>query len=183
MIFVDISQMNKKTTVVGLVIAGLFIILFASSAVAGTRVNDIAPAFSLQDISGKEFSLGDVVGETKKGNGRGVILSFFASWCVPCRSELPLINSHVDEFKKKGITVVIVNLKEDIDTIRALLDELKVDKPIVLSDRHGSAAEKFGVRALPSTYFIGADGRVRLIIFGEIYNEKELRDGAGKLLK
>ena len=179
----DISLTNKKTTVIRLVIAGLLTILIASSAVAGTRVNDVAPAFSLRDIAGKEFSLGDVVGETKKGNGKGIILSFFASWCVPCRTELPLINSRVDEFKKKGITVVLVNVKEDIDTIRALLAELKVDKPIVLSDRHGSAAEKFGVRALPSTYFIGADGRVKLIIFGEINDERELRDGAGKLLK
>ena len=175
--------MIKKTAVIKYVIPGLFVILFAVTVFAGVKVNDVAPTFSVRDVAGKEFSLSDVVGETKKGSDKGVILSFFASWCVPCRSELPLINSHVDEFKKKGITVVLVNIKEDLATIHGLLEELKVDKPIVLSDRHGTVAEKYGVRALPSTYFIGADGRVKQIIFGEIYDAKELRESVGKLLK
>jgi thiol-disulfide isomerase/thioredoxin len=112
-----------------------------------------------------------------------VIVSFFATWCAPCRSELLLINSLVDELKGKGVTVVIVDIKEDFDTIHDLLDELKVDKPIVLSDPDGKIAGEYRIKFLPTTYFIGADGTVKDMIFGEIFDAKELRESARKLLK
>ncbi len=154
-----------------------------SSAFAALKPNEPAPAFSLRDSQGRDFYLSDVAGPKSKGKLNGVILSFFASWCVPCRKELPLIDSLVDELKEKGINVVLVDVKEDFDTIGVLLSELKVDKPIVLSDRYGTVAEKYGVRFLPATFFIGADGKIKDVIFGEIQSEKELRDSASKLAK
>lgn len=161
----------------------LLSLLFASSAAAALKLNDTAPTFSLRDLDGKEFNLSDYAGATKKEKGNGVILSFFASWCAGCRSELPLINSLVDELTGKGIRVVIVDVKEDVDTIRALLAELKVDKPVVLMDRYGKAGDNYQVRFLPTTFFIGADGRVKDIIFGEIKDKHELTASTGKLLK
>jgi thiol-disulfide isomerase/thioredoxin len=95
--------------------------------------------------------LSDVVGATKRENGNGVILSFFASWCVPCRNELPLLDSLTDELTGNGIKVVIAGFKEDFDQIEELLKELNVTKPLVLSDRHGKVGEKYGVRFLPTT--------------------------------
>jgi peroxiredoxin len=175
--------MIKGTAMNKYAITGLFVILFTSSVFAAPKVNDLAPAFSLRDSNGKDFSLSDVVGETRKKSGNGVIISFFASWCTPCRSELPLINSHVDELREKGITMVIVDIKEDFDTIHALLAELKVDKPVILSDRYGKTAETYGVRFLPVTFFIGADGKIKHVIYGGIFDAKELRESAGKLLK
>jgi peroxiredoxin len=64
-----------------------------------------------------------------------------------------------------------------------LLAELKIEKPIVLSDRNGKVGEKYGVKFLPTTFFIGSDGRVKEVVFGEIKNEKELREKAEKLSK
>ena len=156
--------------------------MLAATAFAALKPNDIAPAFSLRNAEGKDFYLGDYVGATRKERGNGIILGFFASWCIECRDELPLINSLVDELKGKGIKVVIVDVKEDFDSIGAFLSELKVKKPVVLSDRSGKTAEKYGVRFLPATFFIGADARVKHIIFGGIHDAKELRAGAEKLL-
>jgi peroxiredoxin len=153
------------------------------SSVFGLTVDDLAPMFSLRDIKEKDFYLSDLVGATKKENNNGVILSFFASWCVPCRSELKLINSLVDEMKDKGIEIVIVGFKEDPDAIGSLLAELNVSKPVVLCDRDGKVGEKYGVRFLPTTYFIGSDGRVKHVVFGEIKDKKELREKAEKLTK
>jgi thiol-disulfide isomerase/thioredoxin len=161
----------------------LLSLLFASSAAAALKLDDTAPAFSLNGLDGKDFYLGDYAGSTKKDKGNGVILSFFASWCAGCRNELPLINSLVDELRGKGIKVVIVDVKEDVDTIGAFLAELKVDKPVVLMDRYGKAGDKYQVRFLPTTFFIGADGLVKDIIFGEISDKRELMASAGKLLK
>ena len=156
--------------------------LLFSSAFALT-VNDPAPMFSLRDIKEKDFYLSDLVGPTKKENSNGVILSFFASWCTPCRNELKIINSLVDEMKDKGIEIVIVGFKEDPDTIGTLLAELKVNKPVVLCDRDGKVGETYGVRFLPTTFFIGSDGIVKNVAFGEIKDERELREKAGKLSK
>ncbi|HSA78475.1 MAG TPA: redoxin domain-containing protein, partial [Nitrospirota bacterium] len=79
-----------------IIVATLLLFLLASSAFA-LRVNDPAPIFSLRDIKEVDFHLSDLVGVARNENNNGVILSFFASWCVPCRKELPLINSLVDE--------------------------------------------------------------------------------------
>ena len=161
----------------------LLSLLFASSAAAALKPNDTAPTFSLRDLDGNVFSLSNYAGAMKNEKGNGVILGFFASWCTGCRNELPLINSLVDELSGNGIKVVIVDVKEDVDTIRALLAELKVDKAVVLMDRSGEAGDKYQVRFLPTTFFIGADGRVKDIIFGEIKDQRELMASAGKLLK
>jgi thiol-disulfide isomerase/thioredoxin len=163
--------------------AVLAVFLFTSSALAALKPNDTAPFFSLSDIAGNVFRLGDIIGDNNKEKGNGVILSFFASWCIPCRNELPMINSLVDELKGNGVKVVIVNVKENLPAIKALLADLKVDKPLVLSDPNGKVSEQYQVRFLPVTFFIGRDGKIRHIIYGEIGSELALRDAAGTLLK
>jgi thiol-disulfide isomerase/thioredoxin len=155
---------------------------FTFPAFAALKPGDIAPIFSLRDSGEKEFNLSDDVGTAKKENGKGVILSFFASWCVPCRQELPIIDAMTDEFIAKGVTVVIIGFKEDFDQINGLLKELKITKPFVLCDRYGKVGEKYGVRFLPTTFFIGADGKIKDVIFGGIKDAAELRASAGKLM-
>lgn len=166
-----------------IVVAGLMVFLLASPVLAGMKVNDNAPAFSLRDSEGKDFNLSDAVGAHNNGKVKGVVVSFFASWCIPCRHELVLINALTEQLSKKGVKVVIVDVKEDFKTIRELLSELKVDKPIVLSDGDGKAAELYGVRFFPTTFIIGADGSVKHFFYGEIKDEKELLDGVQELVK
>ena len=164
-------------------ITALLILLYVPSAFAALKPNDPAPAFSLHDKKDKNFSLDDVVGAKSKEKANGVILSFFASWCMACRYELPIINSLVDEMKSRGVRVVIVGFKEEFVRINALLAELKVDKPVVVSDQDGKVGEQYGIRFLPVMFFIGADGRIKHIIYGEINDGKEVTEGAEKLLK
>ena len=166
-----------------IIFAVFLMFLTESPALAALKLNDSAPVFSLPDSSGSDFSLSDAVGATRKKNGRGIILGFFASWCVPCRNELPFINSFVDELRNMGITVVLVDVKEDFKTVNALLAELKVDKPVVVNDRDGRTAEKFGVRFFPTTFFINAEGKVKDVLYGGIKGEKELRQSVQKLLE
>ncbi len=163
-----------------MVIIMLFL-MWASPVSAALKANDIAPAFSLPDSTGTDHSLNDIMSAAAKGPARGVIVSFFASWCVPCRHELSLINSLVDELREKGIKVVLINVKEDFSSVNALLSELGVDRPLVLSDRYGRVSEEYQVRFFPTTFFIGSDGRIKDIIFGEIEGAKELRKSAARL--
>jgi thiol-disulfide isomerase/thioredoxin len=165
------------------IIAVLLFFLLTSPVLAALKVNDSAPTFSLPDCEGKDFNLNDTVGVKRRVTAKGVIVIFFASWCVPCRSELPLINSFVDELRNNGITVVLVDVKENFKTVNALLTELKVDKPIVLSDHDGKTSEKYQIRFLPTTFFIDAGGKVKDVIYGGIKGEKELKESIQKMLK
>jgi len=158
------------------------VFLLASSSFAALKTNDIAPTFILLDRSGNNFSLNDVIDEKRKDKVKGVILSFFASWCIPCRNELPIINSLADELKAKGVMIVIVGVKENFESINALLASLKVGKVVVLSDPDGEVSERYQVRFLPVTFFIGGDGKVRHVTYGEIGSAQALRDSAENLL-
>lgn len=166
-----------------IVIAVFLFFLLASPALAALKLNDSAPTFSLPDSAGKDFYLSDTVGVKRRETVKGIIVSFFATWCVPCRSELPLINALTENLNRRGIKVVLVDVKEDFETVNALLTELKVDKPIVLSDRNGTTSEKYQIRFLPTTFFIDADGKIRDVIYGGVHSEKELRESVQKLLK
>ena len=167
------------------ILAALFlqILFFAPQASAALKLNDPVPLFSLQDVTGKEFSLRDLVGIGTTNKGNGVIVSFFASWCTPCRQELPIVNALVGELRSKGITVVLIDLKESRDTIRELLRDLKVDQPIVLRDPDGTTGEKYEVRFLPTTFFVGADGKLKDVVYGGMETAGVVRAGAEKLVK
>jgi len=170
-----------------------FVVLFMSATSFALNINDTAPLFSLRDGNNKYFHLSDYVnppqsplakGGSKGSAVKGIILNFFASYCKPCKNELPVLNSLVDEFEKKGIKIVIVGYGEDFDKIKEMLSKIKVDKPIILSDVYSRIGAKYGVNGLPHTVIIGSDGKVKDIIRGELPNiEKVLREKTGKLLK
>jgi thiol-disulfide isomerase/thioredoxin len=151
--------------------------LFATPAFAALKIDDAAPAFTLPAFGKKEYSFS---GAQTGGNG-GTIISFFASWCMPCRTELPMLNALVPELGAKGIKVLLVGVREDFGTIGQLLTELKVDKPVVVSDRDGKVSEQYRVLFLPTTFFVGGDGRVKDIIFGQIKDEAQVRKGIASI--
>ena len=145
---------------------------------------DLAPPFSLRDSQGKNFFLSAHLGKQQKGHSKGLILNFFASSCRPCRRELPVLNALVDEFKPQGIQVAIIGYREDFDQFTDLLAELGVESPTILSDKYGKVGERYGVRFLPTTFFISSDGRVKDILRGELPNiEQALRQRAAELSK
>jgi len=161
----------------------LAVVSFAAPAVA-LKVNDTAPPISLRDNNGEFFYLSAYIGPNKKEPVKGLIVNFFSSTCVPCKNELPVLNSLVDEFEKKGIKVVIIGYKENFDKFTDMLEGLKVDKPIMLADPYGKTGEKYGVYGLPLTVLIRSDGKVKDIIKGELPNiGNVLREKAKKLLK
>ena len=148
------------------------------------QINDPAPFFSLHDSTDSDFFMSSYIGKMRTQPVKGIIINFFASYCKPCRHELPVLNSLVEELKKKGIEVVIIGFDEDFDHVLRLLDEIGVDKPIILADMYGKVGEKYGVRYLPTTFFLDADGRVKYIIRGELPDfEKVIRQQVEKLLQ
>jgi len=106
----------------------------------------------------------DVVGTDPDGNpirltdfrGKVVFLNFWATWCIPCRLEMPAMERLYREFKGQGFIVLAVNLQEGPEPVRAFVQELKLTFPVVL-DPKGTATMAYAVRGLPATYLIDQD--------------------------
>lgn len=161
-----------------LLIAGM--VFFSAPAFGALKTEQPAPAFSLADIGGKMFTLPET---PPAGKNKGIVLSFFATWCIPCRNELPILNAMTDRLAQKGIRVVIVAVRENRDTVASFLAGLRVDKPLVLFDLDAKVANQYQVRFFPMTFFIGADGTVKDIIFGEISDEQEVQKSIRKMIQ
>ena len=110
-----------------------------------------APDFTLESLSGKRMGLKDF-------RGKVVFLNFWATWCVPCRDEMPLMEALHREFKNQGLAVVAVNFREDKEAVRRFFDELGLSFDAML-DVDGEVSEQYGAFSLPLTYLIDRDGR------------------------
>lgn len=111
-----------------------------------------APDFSLPDLSGKQIPL-------KQLRGKLVFLNFFATWCGPCREEMPGMERLHRAHQDKGLVVLAVNLQEGAKTIRPFVQSLKLSFPTVM-DTEGAVSREYGVRALPVSFLIGRDGKI-----------------------
>ena len=111
-----------------------------------------APAFGLLDLGGKRIQL-------KEFRGKLVFLNFFATWCGPCREEMPGMDRLYRAYQDKGLMILAVNMEESAKTVRPFVQELKLSFPAVL-DAKGSVSREYGIRALPVSFLVGRDGNI-----------------------
>lgn len=116
------------------------------------------PEFTLPTPAGKKISLNDF-------RGKLVFLNFWASWCEPCREEMPAMERLYQEFKNKGLVVLAVNVKDSRKNALAFIKELKLTYPIGF-DSDGQIGLLYGAWGLPTTYFIGRDGAALARLWG-----------------
>jgi thiol-disulfide isomerase/thioredoxin len=117
------------------------------------------PAVTLQDLQGKPVKLDAFKGKT-------VVLNFWATWCEPCRSEMPSL-AQLQEISGPELLVVAVNFKEGLPRIEQYAQTSRL-KLHWLRDPEGNAAKALDVRVFPSTYIIGPDGHALRKIVGEV---------------
>ncbi len=114
--------------------------------------NGPRPALTLTTRDGAPFSL-----DSLKGNV--VVLDFWASWCVPCRTSFPFFDALQDKYGGRGLRVVGLTLEENADAVDAFLEDVPA-RFTILRDPSGRAGEAFGVVAMPTTFLLDRDGRV-----------------------
>ena len=127
----------------------------------------MAPDFTLDDLNGDAHSLSDY-------RGRVVILNFWATWCPPCRREMPSMERAWQQLKKHDVVMLAVDVGEDLDTVYTFLADYPVSFPLLL-DEEAEVVRKFPVRGLPTSYVIDPEGRlVYQAIGGREWDEPEL---------
>jgi cytochrome c biogenesis protein CcmG/thiol:disulfide interchange protein DsbE len=132
----------------GLVLVGL--LAWGFLAPSGPRTHK-APEFELDLLGGGTLSSDDL-------KGHPVVLNFWASWCDPCREEMPAFERMWRRYRSAGIRIVGVVYQDSVEGAEGFLDEVPVSYPIAL-DPSGSLASELGVRGLPQTFFIDDDFR------------------------
>lgn len=111
-----------------------------------------APDFSLSGLDGSNFTLSDL-------QGKVVFLNFWASWCGPCRAEMPSMELLYGQLPKDSFEMVAVNVNEPKDTVEAFIEENSYTYPVVL-DETGEVSALYQVQGIPTTWIIDPEGMV-----------------------
>jgi peroxiredoxin len=118
----------------------------------GTSEGQFPPPFALADLDGNEVTLAEY-------EGKVVVLDLWATWCPPCRQEIPFLVSLYEEFKDDGLVVVGVGLDQGgAPTLIPFVEENGITYPILVGNREVQA--RYGVTGIPTTFMIGRDGRI-----------------------
>jgi peroxiredoxin len=132
----------------------------APDAAGGLRPREEAPAFVLRDTEDRRVALRDVVARNDV-----VLVTFWATWCPPCRIELPQLERIYRERRGRGFEVLAVNEDEDAARRDAYLREKAFSFPVLL-DRKGAVRRRWRVRGLPSSVLLDRNGRVLAVVDG-----------------
>ncbi len=143
---------------------------------AQADIGQPAPPFTLPDGAGQTVSLTDYSGQV-------VLINFWASWCGPCREEMPLLDQLSDRYGPLGFTMLGVNVEEDSSLADRFLDGTPVGFPI-LYDRENKVSKLYDVIAMPTTVIVDRQGQIRFVHHGyEAGNENEYQDQIRALIR
>lgn len=120
------------------------------------------------DIAAVDFALTSLTGEETRlqdHRGRVVFLNFWATWCPPCREEMPAMEVMHSRFRGLPFRILAVSVQEDRNTVDRYIQEYGYTFPVLL-DHSGRVASHYGVRGLPTTYFVSSDGFVLGMLIG-----------------
>jgi len=155
-------KFKLKTTALFLLTVATFVL---STNAMATIVKGKAPDFTLKSAKGDNMKLSEHRGEV-------VMINFWASWCAPCREEMPILNDMYRRYRDMGFTLLGINVEEDPDGAKKMIKDLKVIFP-VLYDTSNSVSELYNVEAMPSTILVDRDGNMRYLHRGYLPGYEE----------
>lgn len=145
--------------------------------IAAPQAGFLAPEFTLTTLEGETISLSDL-------RGQAVLVNIWASWCIPCRSEMPAMQTMYEDYADQGFTILAVNAtsQDSRQDAADFVAENGLTFPILL-DIDGIVGEQYRVSALPSSFFILPDGTIQEVVIGGPMAEALLRTRIETLLK
>jgi len=141
------------------------------------REGFLAPDFTLDLLGRGQVTLSEL-------RGKGVVINLWASWCPPCRAEMPAIQRVYEKTRERGLEVLAVNTTfQDSERAAAgFVQELGLTFPVPL-DRSGTVSRQYQLRALPSTFFVDREGIIRKVIIGGPMSEATIQTAVEEILQ
>src|SRR5881296_4427575 len=156
----------KRVPFLILIVASL--VGFYGMAARPPVVGSPAPEIALKDLRGQEVRLSDL-------HGKIVLLNFWATWCKPCKEEMPAMQASYDKLRDKGFVVLAVNELEDAEKVA---EHIKTHGHtfLVVMDHDNRVANRYGVVGLPASFLIDRQGIVREHVFGSLLTEERISE-------
>ena len=141
------------------------------------REGFLAPDFTLDTLDGTKVTLSEL-------RGKIVIINLWATWCPPCRAEMPALENAYEQYKDSGVVILGLNVtnQDSEKDIPPFVKEFGLTFPILL-DRDGSVSTLYQLRGLPTTYFVNREGIIRTVVVGGPMNETFIRSKIEALLQ
>ena len=131
---------------------------------SGASIGGPAPDFILRNLMDETVQLSQLEGQV-------VWINFWATWCGPCKTELPIMQDLYDEKHAQGLEILAINLEESADAARSFFDDRGLAMPVLL-DESGSVYEQYRLQGLPDSFFIDRAGNIAAVQYGEITEAK-----------
>ena len=137
--------------------------LLSLASANSLSIGQLAPDFSLKTLDGQTTV------KLSELRGKPVILNFWASWCAPCRLEMPALQAAYEAHQADGLTVLAINLttEDTLPNAQAFVEELQLTIP-ALADETSAAKEAYHIIGLPTTYFVDSDGIITYLQLGPL---------------
>ena len=146
--------MKIKKLALGLV----FSILAATSLASSGMEGQVAPDFALKSTTGENLRLSEYRGDV-------VMINFWATWCGPCRQEMPLLDELYGRYHRVGFNLLGVNIDDDTERALRMVEELHLHFPIVFDTRK-EVSRLYNVEAMPATILVDREGKIRHVHHG-----------------
>ncbi len=145
-----------------------------SASEHGPEIGKLAPDFTLNRLDGQEVSLSSF-------RGRPVLLNFWATWCGPCRIEMPLLQGVYEKWAGTGLVLLAVNLQEGPSEVKEFVESAGYTFPVLLSPGN-DVPLAYNIRGIPATFFVDADGVIRDVKIGAFFNVGEIESKLVKIM-
>lgn len=148
------KRLMMRTSILMIIVVALGYTIYSSifNESKVVKSGDIAPNFHLQTLDGEEVQLSDY-------KGKGVFLNFWATYCPPCKEEMPYMDNQYEKFKDKGVEILAVNVGEPLLTAQKFAQRYDLSFPILMDERE-EVYKAYGVKPIPATFLIDKDGNV-----------------------
>jgi cytochrome c biogenesis protein CcmG/thiol:disulfide interchange protein DsbE len=139
----------------------------------GNQIGNLALDFQLQNLNGQSVSLSGF-------RGKPIILNFWATWCGPCRGEMPFLQQIYETWSDKGLVVLEIDLRENATLVQKFMTDSKLSLPTLL-DTSGKVGQSYGITVIPTTFFIDKDGIIRQVVRGAFPNKASIESQLSKI--
>jgi peroxiredoxin len=164
----DFSTFKAKRSRVKLWLVATLLALGTSGAVAAVAPSALAPDFTLHTLGGPNLRL-------QEQRGRVVLVNFWATWCAPCRLEMPQLNKLYEKYRASGFVLLGVNVDDDTRHAADMATKLGLKFPVLL-DTDKAISHLYDLNTMPSSVLIDRDGRVRYLHRGYLPGDEDVYD-------